>query len=82
VFALAVKTVFNLYPCLVWVCSLTVFLDICEKTVLKRLLKEMWKVTITCMEKRVVLPPTSDPRQVLTFVFYIPARYVCVIRVF
>jgi len=62
---IAVKTVFSLYLHFVWIFSLTVFLDICEKTVLKRLLKEMWKVTITCMEKRVVLPPTSDPRQVL-----------------
>ena len=32
---------------------------------LKRLLKEVWKMTIVFMEKTVVLPPMSDPRQFL-----------------
>ncbi|GMT01747.1 hypothetical protein PENTCL1PPCAC_23921 [Pristionchus entomophagus] len=32
----------------------------CEKTVLKYLLKEMWKITVVCMEKIVVLPPLDN----------------------
>ncbi|CEF67460.1 Unc-13 [Strongyloides ratti] len=32
----------------------------CEKTVLKKILKEMWSVTITSMEKLVVLPPLGE----------------------
>ena len=43
---------------------LEVFSELCEKKVLKRLLKELWKNTVQCMEKTVVLPPANDPRKV------------------
>ncbi|KRY69904.1 Phorbol ester/diacylglycerol-binding protein unc-13, partial [Trichinella pseudospiralis] len=40
--------------------SLTQYAQQCEKTVLKKLLKELWRITISCMEKLVVLPVFPD----------------------
>ncbi|CAH8466891.1 unnamed protein product [Heterobilharzia americana] len=42
--------------------TLSTLADLCEKTVLKRLLKELWKVTMHNLEKQVVLPTVADPR--------------------
>uniref|UniRef100_A0A8C9YTJ3 Unc-13 homolog Ba (C. elegans) n=1 Tax=Sander lucioperca TaxID=283035 RepID=A0A8C9YTJ3_SANLU len=59
--------------------NLSIFADICEKTVLKRILKDLWKIVLSSLEKSIVLPQSNDISVSLRFIYFM--KEVCLMSV-
>merc|ERR1719209_1793203 len=42
--------------------SLSMYAENCDKSVLKRLLKQLWRIVMKCLEKSIVLPPLNEKK--------------------
>ncbi len=47
------------------------YAQICDKSVLKRLLKELWKIVIGSLERNIVLPPVTDRTVSSTLIIFL-----------
>jgi len=47
--------------------SLSMYAENCDKSVLKRLLKQLWRIVMKCLERSIVLPPMSEKKALKNF---------------
>lgn len=45
--------------------KLSNYAEYCERTVLKRVLKQLWRIVIVSIEKQIILPPMNEKSHIL-----------------